>query len=44
MNLYQKGKLKLDEQITHRFPLDQINAALDTVRKGEAGRCIVRMN
>ena len=44
MNLYQKGKLKLDEQITHRFPLDQINAALDTVRKGEAGRCIVQMN
>ena len=44
VNLYQKGKLKLDEQITHRFPLDQINAALDTVRKGEAGRCIVQMN
>jgi S-(hydroxymethyl)glutathione dehydrogenase/alcohol dehydrogenase len=44
MNLYQRGKLKLNEQITHRFPLDEINAALDTVRKGEAGRCIVRMN
>jgi S-(hydroxymethyl)glutathione dehydrogenase / alcohol dehydrogenase len=44
MNLYQKGKLKLDRQITHRFPLDEINAALDTVRKGEAGRCVVQMS
>jgi len=43
LNLYQKGKLKLDEQITHRFSLYDINAALDTVRRGEAGRCIVRM-
>jgi S-(hydroxymethyl)glutathione dehydrogenase/alcohol dehydrogenase len=43
INLYQKGKLKLDEQITHRFSLDRINDALDTVRRGEAGRCIVQM-
>jgi len=43
IHLYQKGKLKLDEQITHRFPLEEINAALDTVRKGEAGRCLVQM-
>ena len=44
VSLYQKGKLKLDEQITHRFPLEKINEALETVRKGEAGRCIVQMN
>jgi S-(hydroxymethyl)glutathione dehydrogenase/alcohol dehydrogenase len=44
MRLYQTGKLKLDEQITHRFArLEQINEALDVVRAGEAGRCIVAM-
>jgi S-(hydroxymethyl)glutathione dehydrogenase/alcohol dehydrogenase len=43
MNLYQRGKLKLDEQITHRFPLDEINQALDAVRNGEVGRCLVEM-
>jgi S-(hydroxymethyl)glutathione dehydrogenase/alcohol dehydrogenase len=43
IHLYQAGKLKLDEQITHRFSLDEINVALDTVRKGEAGRCLVEM-
>ena len=44
LNLYQSGKLRLDEQITHRFPLAEINAALDAVRKGEVGRCIVQMS
>ena len=43
LRLYQKGKLQLAGQITHRFPLDDINNALDTVRSGNAGRCIVTM-
>jgi S-(hydroxymethyl)glutathione dehydrogenase / alcohol dehydrogenase len=44
MRLYQTGKLKLDEQITHRFArLEDINKAVDVVRAGEAGRCIVAM-
>jgi S-(hydroxymethyl)glutathione dehydrogenase/alcohol dehydrogenase len=43
LRLYQNGKLRLDGQITHRFPLDDINKALDTVRNGEAGRCLVTM-
>lgn len=42
LRLYRAGKLKLDGIITHRFPLEKINAALDTVRSGEAGRCIVQ--
>jgi len=42
LRLYQKEKLKLDEQITHRFPLDEINEALDAVRKAEAGRCVIQ--
>lgn len=43
LNLYQRGKLEVDRLITHRFPLDDINVALDTVRTGDAGRCIVNM-
>ena len=44
LGLYQRGKLKLDEQITHRFGLDEINRALDAVRQGEAGRCVLQMS
>jgi S-(hydroxymethyl)glutathione dehydrogenase / alcohol dehydrogenase len=44
LRLYQKGKLKLDGQITHRFPLEEINRALDTVRSGDAGRCLITMS
>jgi len=43
VRLYQAGKLKLDELITHRYPLEKINAALDTVRGGEAGRVVLTM-
>jgi len=41
--LYKAGKLRLDELITHRFQLAEINAAVDCVRRGEAGRCVVAM-
>ena len=43
ISLYQRGILKLDEQITHRFPLAEINQAVEVVRKSEAGRCIISM-
>ena len=43
LRLYDKGKLKLDQQITHRFTLDDINQAVDVVRNGEAGRCVVAL-
>jgi S-(hydroxymethyl)glutathione dehydrogenase / alcohol dehydrogenase len=44
LKLNQKGKLELDRLITHRFTgLDQINPALDAVRSGEAGKCVVAM-
>lgn len=38
VRLCQAGRLRLDGLITHEFPLDEINAALDVVRSGEAGR------
>ena len=41
--LYRRGKLNLDGLITHRFPLDKINEALDVVRGGEAGRVMLTM-
>ena len=44
IELYKLGKLNLDEQITHRYRLDNINEALDTVRRGEAGRCLISMS
>ena len=44
IRLYQLGKLKLDEQITHRYGLDDINKAIDVVQKGEAGKCLISMS
>ena len=44
IQLYKLGKLKLDEQITHRYCLDEISEAVDVVRKGQAGRCVISMS
>lgn len=41
--LYRLGKLKLDELVTHRFNLDQVNDAVHVVREGSAGRCVLTM-
>jgi len=43
LRLYQRGKLQLDRLITHRFPFREINTALDKVRAGEVGRCMLTM-
>lgn len=39
--LYQAGQLKLDELITARYPLDQINTAIESLLKGESLRNII---
>ncbi len=39
--LYQAGRLKLDELITARYSLEQINEAIESVEKGEALRNII---
>jgi S-(hydroxymethyl)glutathione dehydrogenase/alcohol dehydrogenase len=44
LRLYEGGKLDLGRLITHRFPLEQINEALDVVRSGEAGRVMLHMS
>ena len=43
-NLYRLGKLRLDELITNRFKLTEINQAVETVRAGQVcGRCLIEM-
>ncbi len=39
--LYQAGRLKLDELITNRYPLEQINEAIESVERGEALRNVI---
>jgi S-(hydroxymethyl)glutathione dehydrogenase / alcohol dehydrogenase len=41
VDLYQQGRLKLDELITGRYALDDINEAITSVRKGEALRNVI---
>jgi S-(hydroxymethyl)glutathione dehydrogenase/alcohol dehydrogenase len=41
INLYQTGKLKLDELITGRFPLEKINEATALTEKGEGLRNVI---
>lgn len=41
VTLYQQGRLKLDELITKRYPLEQINEAIAAVKRGEALRNVI---
>ena len=41
VSLYQSGRLKLDELITGRYPLEQINEAIESVERGEALRNVI---
>jgi S-(hydroxymethyl)glutathione dehydrogenase/alcohol dehydrogenase len=41
VELYLSGRLKLDELITGRYPLEQINEAIDTFDKGKALRNVI---
>jgi len=43
IDLYLTGKLKLDELITHRFRLEDINDAFHALEKGEVGRAIIEL-
>jgi Zn-dependent alcohol dehydrogenase len=38
---YQEGRLELDELITARYPLEQINEAIVAMEGGEALRNVV---
>ena len=41
VDLYQQGRLKLDELITGRYALDDINEAIASVKRGEALRNVI---
>lgn len=41
VNLYLKGRLKLDELITGRYPLEKINEAIESSERGEALRNVI---
>ncbi len=41
ITLYKAGKLKLDELITGRYNLEQINEAIESVERGEAIRNVI---
>lgn len=40
---YLKGELKIDEFITHRKALEDINGAFEDMNKGECIRCVIHM-
>jgi len=44
IRLIEAGRLSFEGLITHEFPLDEINAALDVVRSGTAGRVLLRID
>ncbi len=43
IDLYDEGRLKLDELITRTYPLDEINEAIAAVNRGEALRNVIVM-
>jgi S-(hydroxymethyl)glutathione dehydrogenase/alcohol dehydrogenase len=43
LRLIEAGRLSFDGIITHEFPLDEINTALDVVRSGTAGRVVLTL-
>ena len=41
LNLYKLGKLKLDELISRRFPLEDIDKSFEVLAKGEVARSVL---
>ncbi len=41
LELARQGKIKVAELVTAKFPLDEINAAFDTLRRGEGIRSVI---
>jgi len=42
--LHKSGTLRVDDLITHRIRLDEVNDALDLLRKGRAARVLIDFN
>ena len=41
IDLYRAGKLKLDELVTRRYSLGQVNEAFTALRQGEVVRGVI---
>lgn len=41
IDLYRAGRLKLDELITRRYTLSQVNEAFTALEKGEVARGVI---
>jgi S-(hydroxymethyl)glutathione dehydrogenase/alcohol dehydrogenase len=41
IEFYLQGKLHLDEMVSQRLPLEQVNDALDALKKGEVARTVL---
>ena len=41
IEFYLQGKLHLDEMVSQRLPLDQVNDALDALKQGEVARTVL---
>jgi len=44
IRLQQQGILKIDHFISHVYPLERINEAIQQVRTGDVVRCLIKMN
>ncbi len=43
IRLQKNGVLHLDEMVSHLYPLEKINDAIEMVRNGKAVRCVINM-
>jgi len=41
VGLYEQGRIKLDELVTKTYPIEEINEAIDAVKRGEALRNVI---
>jgi S-(hydroxymethyl)glutathione dehydrogenase/alcohol dehydrogenase len=39
--LYQAGQLKLDELVSRRYPVEEVNTAFEVLGKGEVARSVL---
>jgi len=41
VDFYMSGKLKLDEMISRRLKLEEVNSAFDEMNRGEVARSVI---
>lgn len=43
MRLVESGKLRVKDLVTHRLPLERVNEAIELMKSGASGRCMLSM-